>query len=352
MKKLTLSSSQTNTVTTVSNVFIDNFMMDANGEFVKVYMYLLRYSSYSDISLCDIADKLNLTENDVIRALKYWNSKSVLSVTFNGNEPESIIILDLSDTSSLSNETAATLSKAANNDTADTDSAAKPNKISYSPAQIKRLKEQEDVRELLFIVEQYIGKTLSSADVSTVIYIHKELGFSTDLIEYLVEYSVTNNHTSLRYMEKVALAWHEQGISTIDAARDSTAIRNKRISIVARAFGLNDRNLVPAEINFINRWYDEYGFDPAMIEEACKRTVLSVNKPNFSYADGILRKWKNANMRTLGDLEKFDAGFRAKLTVPAGNKPNPPKTNNKFNNFSQRTYDFDQMEKNLISNNK
>ena len=350
MKKLSISSSQINTTTTVSNIFIDNFMMDANGEFVKVYIYLLRNLSSSDISMSDIADKLNLTEKDIIRALKYWNQKSVLSVTFRDNEPESITILDLDSVSQASVETVATLSDVNTENAATT--VSHPDKHSYSPAQIKRLKEQEDIRELLFIVEQYIGKTLSGADVNTVLYIHNELGFSTDLIEYLVEYSVTNNHISLRYIEKTALAWHDKGIKSVEEAKDATTLRNKRTFAVTRAFGLSDRNLTPVELDFINRWFDEYGFDPEMVEEACKRTILTMGKPNFSYADGILRKWKTANMHTLDDLKKFDAGFRAKITVPAGNKPNASKSVNKFNNFSQRTYNFDEIEKNLISNNK
>ena len=368
MKRLSLSSSQVNTITTVSNAFIDDFMMDANGEFVKVYIYLLRHSSSTDISMGDIADRLNLTEKDVIRALKYWDQKSVLSVTFKGNEPESITILELNSASQASKETAVTLSEVDTVETAETiidtavettteatietASATRPDKNAYSPAQIKHLKEQEDIQELLFIVEQYIGKTLSGADVNTVIYIHNGLGFSPDLVEYLVEYCVINNHTSLRYIEKVALAWHSQGISNINDAKEAAAIRSKRTVAVTRAFGLNDRNLTPIELDFINRWYDEYGFDPIIVEEACKRTILTMSKPNFSYTDGILRKWKNANLHTLEDLKNFDAGYRAKITVPAGNKTNVAKSTNKFNNFSQRTYNFEEMEKNLISNNK
>ena len=351
MKKLALLSSQVNTTTTVSNVFIDNFMMDANGEFVKVYMYLLRHLSSSDLSMGDIADKLNLTEKDIIRALKYWDQKAVLSVTFKDDEPESITILDLGSFSQISGETAATLSEI-DDKKATVSASAHPDKNSYSPAQIKRLKEQEDIRELLFIVEQYIGKTLSGADINTVIYIYNELGFSTDLIEYLVEYCVTNNHISLRYIEKTALAWHDKGIKTINDAKEATTLRNKRTFAVTRTFGLSDRNLTPVELDFINRWFDEYGFDTEIVEEACKRTILSMSKPNFSYTDGILRKWKNAGMHTLDDITKFDAGFRAKITVPAGNKTNVAKSTNKFNNFSQRTYNFDEIEKNLISNNK
>ena len=346
MKTLTLSSGKVNNDTLVSNIFLDRYMGDSNGEFVKVYLYLLRCLGYRDISLSDIADKLNLTEKDVIRALKYWDKQKVLSVTFaSANEPESIAILPLEDEVH-SDVQAATLTPVAEDVVTE-----EVKKVSYSPAQIKRLKDQEDIKELFFIAEQYLSKTLTPTEMSKVLYFYKDLGFSTDLIEYLIEYCVANQHSSLRYIEKVALAWHEQGITTVAEAKDVSIIKSRRTSVVVRSFGIGDRNLTPIELDFINRWYDEYAFDPEIIEEACKRTIMSMSKPNFSYADGILKKWKAANVHTLEDLKKVDTGFRAKITIPVGTKPVATATNNKFNSFSQRTYNFAEMEKALISNN-
>ena len=81
--------------------------------------------------------------------------------------------------------------------------------------------------------------------------------------------------------------------------------------------------------------------------------MLTLGKPNFRYADRILCKWKSADVHTLEDIKKLSSAFKAKITVPAGTKPQTaPARTNKFNNFSQRTYDFDAMEKDLISNNK
>ncbi len=350
MKEMTLNSNRICNDTIVSNIFIDKYMKDANGEFVKVYLYLLRCLTLSTphITTADIADKLNLTEKDIVRALKYWTKVSVLSVDFGNNEeePSSITFLPLGETpvSEPSMEAATkepVISPSEEN-----------KKISYSPAQIKRLKERDEIKQLLYIVERYIGKTLTGPEISTVLYFQDNLGFSVDLIEYLVEYCVTNQHISLRYMEKVANAWYDNGIRSISEARDYISINSKRTLAVSKAFGIGDRNLTPVEIDFINRWYDEYGFDKEIVAEACKRTIISMGKPNFSYTDGILKKWKSSNAHTLEDVKLLDAGFRARITVPVGTKPAAAKTVNKFNNFSQRSYNFDEMEKNLISNNK
>ena len=42
MATITLQNSSLMEVTILSNTFIDNYMPEANGEFVKVYIYLLR----------------------------------------------------------------------------------------------------------------------------------------------------------------------------------------------------------------------------------------------------------------------------------------------------------------------
>ena len=350
MKTLTLSTEQFNNDTVVSNIFIDKYMCDANGEFVKVYLYLLRSMALGNVGLSDVADRLNLTEKDVIRALKYWDKQKVLKVTFSGkNEPEAIVFVNLNEEAEYMEQQAATITPVV---VEEAKTPEIPEKVKYSPAQVRRLKEQDEIKELLFIVEQLLGRSLNGADVSTILFIHKSLNFSVDLIEYLIEYCVTNNHTSMAYIETVALAWVDRGITNVADAKSSAAIYNKRTSVVTRSFGLTNRTLTPVELDFINRWYDEYGFVEEVIEEACKRTIMSMSKPNFSYADGILKKWKTANVRNLDDVKKVDSGFRASITIPVGTKPAPATTSNKFNNIPQRTYNFEEMEKKLIGNNK
>lgn len=368
MGKLTLSSFQKNNTTAVSNIFLDSYMGDANGEFVKVYLYLLRCMHGTPtgmgISLSDIADRLNLTEKDIVRALRYWNKTDVLNVVFDSQtgEPASVTILaldaDSNSAASIEPMPGADIVYDTSSDNADapapsSDKPSAPAATSYSAAQLKFFREQEDIKQLLYIIEKYIGRPLTTSDINKILYFRESLKFTPELIEYLVEYCVSNQHSSLYYMEKVALSWYDKGISTVEDAKASSAIYGKRNNPVIKAFGLSDRRLTPAELDFIGRWYDEYGFDGAIIAEACQQTVLTLGKPNFRYADRILCKWKSADVHTLEDVKKLSSAFKAKITVPAGTKPQTaPARTNKFNNFSQRTYDFDAMEKDLISNNK
>ena len=84
MSMITLQKPSQSEVTLLSNIFIDDYMPEANGEFVKVYIYLLRALSTTPVSftLEQMADHLLCTERDILRALKYWSRQELLALDF------------------------------------------------------------------------------------------------------------------------------------------------------------------------------------------------------------------------------------------------------------------------------
>ena len=88
-----------------------------------------------------------------------------------------------------------------------------------------------------------------------------------------------------------------------------------------------------------------------MIQEACSRTILQTGQPSFPYADKILQRWKDKNIRTLGDVRLQDAQHQKRKLEKAVSKADKPKsaTPNRFNNFHQRDYDFAEYEKKLLN---
>ena len=84
MSALILRNHSHNNITIVENDFIDHYMVSANGEYVKVYLLLLRYQNIPE-QLPDIpqmADLLENTEGDILRALKYWEKEGILSLEY------------------------------------------------------------------------------------------------------------------------------------------------------------------------------------------------------------------------------------------------------------------------------
>ena len=151
MAKINLYSDKQVSATSVSNIFIDEYMSDANGEFVKIYLYLLRQLNSSDakFSISEIADKFEHTEKDIKRALNYWERMQLLHLEYDGDENlTGIQLLDAQSKGPVAPAAATTavveVPKAAST-VSDT-----PKKKSYSPDELKKFREQESVEELLF----------------------------------------------------------------------------------------------------------------------------------------------------------------------------------------------------------
>lgn len=197
------------------------------------------------------------------------------------------------------------------------------------------------------VTEQYVGRQLTRSDMETILFFHDRLGFSTDLIDYLVQHCVERGKKDFRYMEKVALSWHEQGITTPEEAQNASRKYDKVVYTIMKSLG-KDTTPAPKELEYIDKWTKEYGFLLDVIQEACDKTVLTTDKNRFAYADGILKKWYEAGVHHKADIPTADAAF--KRTQNVNKSSNNIITKNKFNGFAQNTYDFDQLEKNILSN--
>lgn len=380
MTAINISSDIATSFTTVSDIFIDQYMPKANGEFVKVYLYLLRAtgSGAGIATISEIADHFSNTEADIVRALNYWASEDILQVQTGADGQITGINLCSLAVSGIqaaqSNIQSAVADNAAqNNSTANIqmqDSVVKklksqatdkpaPSQKEYTLDEIKEFRKNPDISELFFIIETYLKHTLSSTDTNMVLYWLDELHFSTDLVEYLVEYCITKGHSSLRYMNKVALGWADAGIKTVDQAKDDAAAHSQIYYTVMKALGITGRNLVDSEVSLINKWVGEYGFDIELVKAACSKTISAIQKPSFEYTDSILANWRKKDVHTLKDVEVLDANFakanKASATgssqgTNAANGSSKPKSNNsgsknKFNNFNQRNNDYDKLEK-------
>lgn len=406
MTAINISSDIATSFTTVSDIFIDQYMPKANGEFVKVYLYLLRAtgSGAGIATISEIADHFSNTEADIIRALNYWASEGILqvqtgadgqiiginlcSLSVSGmqaaqNNIQSAVADNAAQNNLqngvVNNATQNNLQNSVVNNAAQNISTANirmhdsvveklksqtPDKAAssqkeYTLDEIKEFRKNPDISELFFIIETYLKHTLSSTDTNMVLYWLDELHFSTDLVEYLVEYCITKGHSSLRYMNKVALGWADAGIKTVDQAKDDAAAHSQIYYSVMKALGITGRNLVDSEVSLINKWIGEYGFDIELVKAACSKTISAIQKPSFEYTDSILANWRKKDVHTLKDVEVLDANFakanKASATgssqgTNAANGSSKPKSNNsssknKFNNFNQRNNDYDKLEK-------
>lgn len=374
MSSLILSTESSEGYTSVSNIFISEYVPGANGEFVKVYLYLLHLMSLrsNNISISLLADTFNQTEADIMRALRYWDSLDVISLSFNGpgNGLSNIVLRDIKHTGQAANamadpiaaETASVNStssyqtetvRAAKPDIKQTEViyTAEPSKVSYSKEQLNGFLANDNFSMLLFVIEQYMGRPLSTKETNSIVYFYDGLKLSTDLIEYLFEYCVEHNKKSINYIEKVALSWASKNIHTIAEAKEETSNHTDYVYQIMKAFGLSNREPAQHEKAMIAKWADTYCFDTDMIIEACNRTIKAIHQPSFEYADTILANWKNSNVSSLEDVKKADAAYAAGNNIKPKQTASSKPANNRFNNFQQRDKKSDDWYNSLLSNN-
>ena len=367
MSKFRINNQQNMDFTFIANSFIDFFLADANESQIKIYLYLLRYANQPEqCSISAMADCFNYSEKDVLRALSYWERKKILQLTFDSeNELTGLTLYPFSKTgkqnsvdlssaqpspttadskqtqkTSLSSETARVKTVAYMSNTS---TYMKPE---YTLDQLAEFQSRESTAELMFIAESYLGKTLSANDIRSILFISDELHFSFDLIDYLLQYCIDRGKRDFRYIEKVAISWAEAHITTPVQAQNETIKYTKDIYTVMNALGKNNQP-TPKEAEYIKRWYQIYGFTSDIILEACERTVMATDKHRFEYADKILNSWKTFGVHHKTDIAKADAAYAVtQKKLPVSNMD----SKNKFNRFKQNDYDFDALEKELLSN--
>ena len=346
MSNITLCKDYSSEVTLLSNSFIDDYMCEANDAQIKIYLYLLRrMGSGGSFCVSDMADRFNYTEKDVIRALKYWDKKKVLSLSF--NSAGSLTCIQLLDVRKKEEEV-----REAETEAGDAEGRVQvvdfSKKRSYTAQELAEFKNKPEIEQLLYVAETYLNKMLRPDEITSILFMYDSYGFSADLIEYLIEYCANNKKKNIKYIEAVADSWAATGITTVEEAKSRTGTVPSEVYEVFKAFGISGRNPIEPEISYVYKWNRVYGFPIDIICEACTRTIMKIHSASFEYADSILSNWKEAGVASFEDIEKADRAHTAKGASSKGTRQQAKKAG-AFNNFSQRKYDYAELEKDALS---
>jgi len=311
--------------TPVSNIFIDNFMAKARGEYVKVYLLVLKYCVSGEIGVNStlIASNLCLLETDVINAWNYWNDEGVVKLTPIDNMGNyNIEFLELT-------------------------------KTTDSSKSVNLLKELDNslVKDMLQDIERLLARPLSPKEMTTYLGWQKDFNFTPELILLLIEYCVSKGKSDYRYIEKIAISWNDNDITNIDQAQ--TYIKkheDKWINIkkILTYLGIKNVDVMKPQEDLLEKWLNVYNFSLDIIYKASDICFERLNRADFKYIDGILNSWFKDNIKTLQDIELKDKKkikYKPIVNNPStGNK----KSSGQFNNFEQRDYDYEDLERKLL----
>lgn len=351
MNTFTISQDNYISHTLVPNRFIDEYLAEANDAQIKIYLYLLRtMSAHKETGISDIADEFNYTEQDVKRALRYWERKRLLSLQCDADKNIcGIRIEPLSAPPSGNRQTSGAEIIAIHKNTAPESVIEAPSyeKPAYSLDRLCAFQKREETKQLMFAIQTYIGRPLSQSNVASILFLSDTLHFSNDLIDYLIQYCVERGKKDFRYIERVGITWAENRITSPKEAARYCARYDRTVYGVMRALGKTN-NPTDREVSYIRKWTKDYAFSLDIITEACGRTVLATDNHRFEYTDGILSSWHKQNVQSKEDIFTLDASYRA--AAPAVSGPSRGGDPNTFNRFEQNTYDFNELEKELMSN--
>ena len=327
--------------TAVSNIFIDEYLADANDAEIKVYLYLLRMMRTGRAtSVADLADHFNHTEKDIMRSLSYWEEQGLLGLEY--DDTGRLFGIHIEDVRH-------------RGDRADTVDTQLREALVTKPAPVNA--EQAPARKgvtvalpspspLLFIAEQYFGRTLNPTEMELILRIRDDMHFSEDLLDYLLQHCAGRHIQDFRYVERVAVAWAEKGITTVEEARVEAVAHDPDTREILRALGI-DTAPTDKELSYIMRWRQEYGFSRELIKEACDRTVLATGRSRIRYCDGILRSWHEKGVTSMEDVQRLDeAHVRAGERRQA--RDNRIDARNRFGQFAQSDSDYAALEQLVI----
>ncbi len=280
--------------TGVENIFINEYLPSASGDYVKVYLYGLLYSHVEEsMTFADMAKHLGLTEKQVLEAWDYWEQMGIIKKHRTALGVFMDYDIEFLNLRNLMYHTEAGIKD-----------GAKQSKEAACGSLY-----DDGLKTLVQRVEGILGKTLSPKDLEEVFSWVREIGATEEICVAAVEYCLEKGKTGIKYMTKVVEQWTLDGLKTEEDAKarlETLEEKYGRYKQVLNILGLN-RGATKAEQEVIDTWYEEWGFNHERVTEACYKGAF-ISSPNVKYVNAILEKWHE-------EAQKDGRNVNSKLTV-------------------------------------
>jgi DnaD/phage-associated family protein len=189
------------------------------------------------------------------------------------------------------------------------------------------IEQNGSLKGLVDEIQMVLGKPLTSSDMDAIVALYSYYGLSAHYIMTVVQYCDAIGKPNMRYIERTAASWQDQGVTgeNIDDHVARMLLYRSAESQVRRDLGLYDRALAPSEQRYLNRWLDTMGLSPELIRTAYDIAATQTGKLSFAYMDKVLTSWHQKGIADeAAALAEHAAGRPS--TPPAkkgGTKPSP-----------------------------
>ena len=310
---------------------VDKHIKLCSGVSLKVLLMLLR-SPEAPPGINEMAARLGMSTADIADALGYWVEAGIIT----GGAAQN-----------------------AEHPAVDKPSEASPAKTSELSSHKMVGRPRLPRREMLAIIEKNatlkglvdeiqmtLGKPLTSVDMDAIVALFSYYGLSAHYIMTATQYCDAIGKLSMRYIEKTAASWQDQGVTSdnIDSHVATLLLYRTKESVVRRLLGIQDRALSASEQKFLDSWCNQMKMDPDIIGVAYDITVMQTGKLSFAYMNKILQNW---HQKGVTDAKSAEAEHEAgkPISTSANTKTGWNPTHTKSGPDNKQSFDADRLEK-------
>ena len=309
--------------TSLPDVFFTEYLSYADGNYVKIYLYMVFLAKYGkDIKVNDLAKKLQLPLKTIQDGIKFWEEQKIITKKNTGYILNNLQEIELH---KLYNP-----------------------KVTSSPEELeKTAKNQYRSKAIENINNEFFQGIMSPSWYSDIDLWFKKYNFDEEVMIALFRYCFNRSALHRNYIQTVAEAWAQNNIKTFNDLEIYSDKQEKIKSLgstISKKLNLN-RQLSQYEEGYVSRWNLEYGFNFDIIELALKKTTSKTNF-NFDYLDKILTDWHDRNFKNAGDVQSFLVQMKEK-----NKNIKTLEKSNGYSNYDQRNYnDLNNFYANNLTN--
>ncbi len=262
--------------TEVENIFINEYMPQAPGDYVKVYLYGLLYSGNGEaMTEKQMSRQLGMPGEKIDQAWAYWERQGLVSRTSSdGTDGYDICFRQMRSLMY------------------GRDMSAGAAREKTEEAEAADVLGSDRLKNLLDEMENLLGKTFSPRETKEIFSWAEEIGATDDIILGAASYCAEKGKTGINYISKVIRQWTDDGLLTkkdIKEHLDKIEARSGLQRQILNSLGLN-RGATAAEKEMIDRWFDQLHFNQERVMEACARASF-ISSPNLRYVNKVLENW-------------------------------------------------------------
>ena len=291
---------------------ISDILNNSDEQDLKI-LTLLLMSAAADGELDDSADicgLLGISEAELDASIKFWRGAGVIS-------------LSRAQRKKAEESPKKTESRVA---TAHRDGVVESNGVDvYNSTELVTLLESRAVSACFIDEAQKVfGKTFNSYDTAIVVGLVDQYGFEEEAILELLAYVRRLDKKGVKYAEKVAIGFYDDGITTAaDVTEKINLIERSKEDIyrIKQIFGFGSRSLTKTEQTLFEKWIQTYGYGVDVIRLAYDIMIDAIQRPVPKYADKIMEKWHCEGLRTLVDIEAYEKSKKEGAQTSDKNDP-------------------------------